>query len=192
MTVIRIGLGWAQSHSFTTGQCPVIRYHRRLMSATLHDKVQIAKAVNATGIRLEDAPRGYRDFDKGAAKTVVLDPHGASLADRFLAGALDPAQAMAVLERVEQRFPDHLAAATRGETAVDASDISDALTATRTALATPRQTRQVQGEARGGQESFRYVAPAALVLVAVFGTMYLNDRRRGGYRAERLERVGPA
>ena len=41
-------------------------------------------------------------------------------------------------------------------------------------------------EARGGQESFRYVAPAALVLVAVFGTMYLNDRRRGGYRAERL------
>ena len=77
MSVIRIGLGWAQSHSFTTGQCPVIRYHRRLMSATLHDKVQIAKAVNATGIRLEDAPRGYRDFDRGAAKTFVLDPHGA-------------------------------------------------------------------------------------------------------------------
>jgi hypothetical protein len=46
-------------------------------------------------------------------------------------------------------------------------------------------------EARGGQESFRYVAPAALILVAVFGTMYLNDRRRGGYRAERLQRVGP-
>ena len=42
-------------------------------------------------------------------------------------------------------------------------------------------------EARGGQDSFRYVAPAALFLVAVFGTMYLNDRRRGGYRAERLQ-----
>jgi fucose permease len=44
-------------------------------------------------------------------------------------------------------------------------------------------------EARGGQVSFRYVAPAALVLVLVFGTMYLKDRRRGGYRAVRLERV---
>jgi fucose permease len=43
-------------------------------------------------------------------------------------------------------------------------------------------------EAIGGQKSFRYVAPAALVLIAVFGAMYMNDRRRGGYRAERLER----
>jgi fucose permease len=43
-------------------------------------------------------------------------------------------------------------------------------------------------EARGGQRSFRYVAPAAFVLVLVFGFMYLRDRSRGGYRAERLER----
>ena len=47
-------------------------------------------------------------------------------------------------------------------------------------------------EARGGQESFRYVAPAALVLVVVFGTMYVTDRRRGGYRAVRLERAPSA
>src|SRR3954463_9888698 len=25
---LRLGLGWAKSHSFTTGQCPVMRYHR--------------------------------------------------------------------------------------------------------------------------------------------------------------------
>jgi len=25
---IRLGLGWAKSHSFTTGQCPVMKYHR--------------------------------------------------------------------------------------------------------------------------------------------------------------------
>jgi glutathione-independent formaldehyde dehydrogenase len=73
---IRIGLGWAKSHSFTTGQCPVMRYHRQLMMAILNDKVQIAKAVNATVIRLDDAPKGYKDFDKGAAKKFVLDPHG--------------------------------------------------------------------------------------------------------------------
>jgi glutathione-independent formaldehyde dehydrogenase len=73
---IRIGLGWAKSHSFTTGQCPVMKYHRGLMQAILHDKVQIAKAVNATVISLDEAPKGYEDFDKGAAKKFVLDPHG--------------------------------------------------------------------------------------------------------------------
>src|SRR5687768_16711622 len=73
---IKIGLGWAKSHSFATGQCPVMRYHRGLMMAILHDRVQIAKAVNATPIPIDEAPRGYRDFDKGAAKKFVLDPHG--------------------------------------------------------------------------------------------------------------------
>jgi glutathione-independent formaldehyde dehydrogenase len=73
---LRIGLGWAKSHSFATGQCPVMKYHRGLMQAILHDKVQIAKAVNATVITLDDAPKGYQDFDKGAAKKFVLDPHG--------------------------------------------------------------------------------------------------------------------
>ena len=43
---IRIGLGWAKSHSFHTGQCPVMKYNRQLMQAILHDKIQIAKAVN--------------------------------------------------------------------------------------------------------------------------------------------------
>ena len=73
---IRIGLGWARSHTFTTGQCPVMKYNRQLMMAILHDKIQIAKAVNVDVIRLDDAPRGYKDFDKGAAKKFVLDPHG--------------------------------------------------------------------------------------------------------------------
>ena len=73
---IRIGLGWAKSHVFTTGQCPVMRYNRQLMTAILYDKVQIAKAVNVEVIPLAEAPRGYRDFDEGAAKKFVLDPHG--------------------------------------------------------------------------------------------------------------------
>jgi glutathione-independent formaldehyde dehydrogenase len=73
---IRIGLGWAKSHSFTTGQCPVMKYHRGLMMSILHDKAHIADAVNATVITLDDAPQGYQDFDKGAARKYVLDPHG--------------------------------------------------------------------------------------------------------------------
>src|SRR5690242_14713253 len=74
---IRIGLGWAKSHAFYTGQCPVMKYHRGLMQAILHDKIQIAKAVNVTMISLDQAPQGYKDFDKGAAKKFVIDPHAA-------------------------------------------------------------------------------------------------------------------
>ena len=72
---IRLGLGWAKSHSFQTGQTPVLKYNRQLMQAILHNKIQIAKAVNVTVIRLDDAPKGYVDFDKGTAKKFVIDPH---------------------------------------------------------------------------------------------------------------------
>ena len=73
---IRLGLGWAKSLSFTTGQCPVMRYNRQLMKAILNDRTQIAKNVNATVIPLDQAPQGYAEFDKGAARKYVLDPHG--------------------------------------------------------------------------------------------------------------------
>jgi glutathione-independent formaldehyde dehydrogenase len=74
---MRLGLGWAKSHNFFTGQTPVLRYNRQLMQAILHDRLPIAKIVNATVISLPEAPAGYKDFDKGAAKKYVLDPHGA-------------------------------------------------------------------------------------------------------------------
>jgi glutathione-independent formaldehyde dehydrogenase len=73
---IRLGLGWAKSLSFATGQCPVMAYNRQLMMAILNDRTQIAKNVNATVIPLDQAPQGYRDFDQGAARKYVLDPHG--------------------------------------------------------------------------------------------------------------------
>jgi glutathione-independent formaldehyde dehydrogenase len=72
---IRIGLGWAKSHSFATGQCPVMRYHRGLMQMILNDRAHIADAVNATVISLDEAPQGYKDFDKGAARKYVLNPN---------------------------------------------------------------------------------------------------------------------
>jgi glutathione-independent formaldehyde dehydrogenase len=73
---VRLGLGWAKSHSFATGQCPVLKYNRGLMMSILHDKAHIADAVNATVIGLEDAPRGYQEFDAGAARKYVLNPNG--------------------------------------------------------------------------------------------------------------------
>ncbi|GAA5228354.1 formaldehyde dehydrogenase, glutathione-independent [Paeniglutamicibacter antarcticus] len=73
---LSLGTGWAKSLSFTTGQCPVMKYNRQLMMAILHDKIAIAKAVNAKAISLADAPRGYAEFDAGAATKYVLNPNG--------------------------------------------------------------------------------------------------------------------
>ena len=73
---VKLGLGWAKSHSMVTGQCPVKKYNRQLMNMILSDKAQIAKAVNATTISLDEAPRGYAEFDAGAAQKFVIDPHG--------------------------------------------------------------------------------------------------------------------
>ena len=41
----------------------------------LNDRAHIAKAVNATVITLDEAPEGYKDFDSGASKKFVLNPH---------------------------------------------------------------------------------------------------------------------
>jgi glutathione-independent formaldehyde dehydrogenase len=73
---LRLGLGWAKSLRFSTGQTPVLRYNRLLMEALLAGRLPIAKIVNATVIPLDEAPGGYRDFDAGAPRKYVLDPHG--------------------------------------------------------------------------------------------------------------------
>ena len=74
---IRLGLGWAKAHHFHTGQCPTMKYNRGLMKKILHDdNCRPSEAVNVQVIGLEDAPQGYKDFDQGAAKKFVLDPHG--------------------------------------------------------------------------------------------------------------------
>jgi glutathione-independent formaldehyde dehydrogenase len=73
---LSLGIGWAKSLSFATGQTPTMQYNRMLREAILHDRVPIARNVNATVIPLDDAPEGYQEFDAGAPKKFVLDPHG--------------------------------------------------------------------------------------------------------------------
>ena len=73
---IRFGLGWAKSHSFFTGQTPVMKYNRQLMQAILWDRIKIADTVGVEVITLDDAPKGYAEFDAGAPKKFVIDPHG--------------------------------------------------------------------------------------------------------------------
>lgn len=73
---LRFGLGWAKAQSFHTGQTPTMKYNRNLMNAILHDRLNIAEIVNAQLITLDDAPKGYAEFDKGVAQKFVIDPHG--------------------------------------------------------------------------------------------------------------------
>lgn len=73
---VRLGLGWAKSHSFFTGQTPVMKYNRNLMQAILWDKLNIAEVVNVTVIELDQAPNGYAEFDSGVPRKFVIDPHG--------------------------------------------------------------------------------------------------------------------
>ncbi|MDO8307245.1 MAG: formaldehyde dehydrogenase, glutathione-independent [Actinomycetota bacterium] len=73
---LQLGLGWAKSLSFTTGQCPVMKYNEKLMRLILAGRARIADAVNPTVLSLDEAPKGYAEFDAGAATKFVLDPHG--------------------------------------------------------------------------------------------------------------------
>src|SRR3954464_3215860 len=73
---LRLGLGWAKSHAFHTGQTPVLKYNRQLMQAILWDRLPIAEIVNVKVIGLEQAPDGYKNFDAGVANKFVIDPHG--------------------------------------------------------------------------------------------------------------------
>jgi fucose permease len=151
----------------------------------------------------------------GAAGVPVMG----KIADRYLAEALNPAETVALLERVKAEYPARLDPAAAG-TAYSTVDVKDALAATDTALAEYQAKGKIEGddtanalravmatripgdslagqaaailqpaEAYGGQRSFRYVAPAALVLILVFGTMYVRDRQQGGYKVVRLEKA---
>jgi fucose permease len=145
------------------------------------------------------------------------------IADRYLAEALNPAETVALLERVKAEYPLYVERAQAAQAVglnYSAADVQEAITTTDTALAKYRTSGKIEGddtanalraviaaqlpgdvlaaqaaailqpaEAYGGQRSFRYVAPAALVLILVFGTMYVRDRQHGGYKVVRLEKA---
>lgn len=73
---LKLGAAWGKSLRFGMGQAPVMKYHRELMWAILKERIHPAKAVNVTVISLEEGPRGYDEFNHGAARKFVIDPHG--------------------------------------------------------------------------------------------------------------------
>jgi hypothetical protein len=43
----------------------------------------------------------------------------------------------------------------------------------------------------GGRVSFRYLVPLAALAALIFALLYASDRRRGGYRVQRIEDDAP-
>jgi glutathione-independent formaldehyde dehydrogenase len=69
------GRAWDKGLSFSTGQVPVMRYNRQLMTAILFDRVRLGRVLNTTVIPLDEAPLAYESFEKGAPQKFVFDPH---------------------------------------------------------------------------------------------------------------------
>lgn len=47
-----------------------------MFQAIQWDRIKIAETVGVEVIPLDDAPRGYSEFDAGAPKKFVIGPHG--------------------------------------------------------------------------------------------------------------------
>lgn len=69
------GRAWDKSLTFATGQVPVARYNRALMTAILFDRVKLSRVLNVNVISLDEAPQAYHDFNEGVPKKFVIDPH---------------------------------------------------------------------------------------------------------------------
>ncbi len=52
-----------------------MKYNRQLMQAIMWDRIKIADIVGVEVISLDDAPRGYAEFDAGVPNKFVIDPH---------------------------------------------------------------------------------------------------------------------
>jgi len=84
---LRLGQGWSRSHSFHTGQTPVLRYNRQLLQAILWDRLPIAKIVNAKVITSMPHPRVTRLSIPGLRINSSSIRTAASHDDNFLAAS---------------------------------------------------------------------------------------------------------
>jgi fucose permease len=151
---------------------------------------------------------------------VVTAPQMGRLADEYLHEQLDPGRTREVLSRVVAVYPAAAVAQPEAiradvEEAVDAAravveapgDLPEGQTADAMRMAISSNpggeaadvvVGDVQGilnpaDNYGGRMSFRYIAPWSIIIIIVFGVLYLRDRARGGYAVETIheaERTG--
>jgi hypothetical protein len=137
-----------------------------------------ALPVATTVALLETVERGFPEYLERAA--AVADEDALGYRARHVEEALGAtATALAAYRRDGMLDSDATANALRAIVRCQVPD-ERALIADARALLLP-------AEAYGGRMAFRRFAPLALILVAVFAALYLNDRRKGGYRVIRLQ-----
>lgn len=69
------GRAWDKGLSIFTGQVPVMKYNRQLMTSILFDRVYLSRILGTTVITLDEAPEAYQRFNEGIPQKFVLDPH---------------------------------------------------------------------------------------------------------------------
>lgn len=135
---------------------------------------------------------------------LVTSPLMGRIADGYANDRIPAAETMALLQESEQALsgaadPDLRAAGAAAADVVESFEEQGTLPAPATAnalralassgapeLAARAQAILGPAENYGGRMSFRWVVPACGVLVLIFGTLYLRDRRAGGYRVKRV------
>jgi hypothetical protein len=143
---------------------------------------------------------------------LVTSPQMGRIADRYLHEALPQAETAALLQQVVESYPalaadmdpgqkeEVMSAVADSEAVLAAVSAEGGLPEGSTANALRSAVRNAPGGADeitgaingvlgpadnlGGRTSFRYVAPLSLVLIVVFGGLFLMDKSRGGYKAE--------
>ncbi|MCK4874098.1 MAG: MFS transporter [Phycisphaerales bacterium] len=148
---------------------------------------------------------------------VVTAPQMGRIADQYLHDALPVNGTVAVLEQVVEVYPpaatgeeeviraEIMNAVGNAEKVLAAQRLSGALPEGDTANAlrgvisnAPKgdaaenlasQVKNILNPAdnHGGRISFRYVAPFSIVIIIVFGILFLRDKAAGGYKAETLD-----
>ncbi len=146
---------------------------------------------------------------------LITTPQMGKIADNFLPGKLAPNETQVCLQEVVDTFPA-LKTAARGDQGKDIQHVIDLAAAAlekKTASTagilphpdTANALRAIIGlgiaspaaakakaildpaENYGGRMSFRYVAFLSIILALIFGALYVRDRAKGGYKAEKIK-----
>ena len=137
---------------------------------------------------------------------LVTSPAMGRIADDYANERLPAAQTVAFLGTTAEALegaddPDQVTARQAAQGVVEAFAVQGTLPSPETANAlravissgaggaVAAQAQALLGPADnyGGRISFRYVAPLCLVLMLIFGMMYMGDRNRGGYRVTHID-----
>jgi MFS family permease len=145
---------------------------------------------------------------------LIATPQMGKIADNFLPDKLELVQTRDCLQKAVDTFPA-LASSAKGEQGKDilqAVDLAksvlgkmfaeggtdlphpDTANALRAIIGLGIESPVVDeaktilnpAENYGGRISFRYTAFLAIILILIFGAMYVRDRRKGGYQAEKI------